>query len=119
MPRYRIYRMKESLRENFRWAPHTGGLAVVKAKDYNLDAEVEASTPYAVWKTLSVEGRPLGPGDLLEISHVDGTLGQLHIAKYIGFEPASWHVPEPPPGAGTDSVEQPESGGVPPQSDSV
>jgi hypothetical protein len=119
MPRYRIHRMKESPRENFRWAPHTGGLAVVKPKDYDLDEEVEASTPYAVWKSLLAEGRPLRPGDLLETSHVDGVPGQLHITKYIGFEPASWYVPEPRPGCDTSSAEIPEATGMPLQSDSV
>src|SRR5438552_4552502 len=95
MLRYRIHRLKDVPRENFRWAPHIGGLAIVKPKDYDLDGEVEASTPYAVWKSLSAEGHPLRPGDLLETSHADGSSGQLHIAKYIGFEPASWYAPEP------------------------
>jgi hypothetical protein len=112
MPRYRIHRMKESPRENFRWAPHTGGLAIVKPKDYEPDREVEASTPYALWKSLLAEGRPLRPGDLLEISHVDGASGQLYITKYIGFEPASWHAPEPRPGVDATSTETAERAGT-------
>jgi hypothetical protein len=119
MPRYRIHRMKESPRESFRWAPHTGGLAIVKTKDYDLDGEIEASTPYAVWKCLLGKGRPLRPGDLLETSHVDGTSGQLHIAKYIGFEPASWYVPEPRPAVDASSAELAEATGMPVQSDPV
>ena len=119
MPRYCIHRLKELPRETFRWAPHTGGLAIVKSKDYDVNGEVEASSPYAVWKALLAESRPLRPGDLLELGHVDGSPGQLYIAKYIGFEPASWYVPEPRPGCDTSSAEIPEATGMPLQSDSV
>ncbi len=94
MPRYRIHRMKETPRENFRWAPHTGGLTVVKPKDYHDSREVEAATPYAAWKLMEGEGDGLRPGDLLEIIHPDGTAGELQITKYTGFEPTRWYVPE-------------------------
>ena len=94
MPRYRIHRVKETQRENFRWAPHTGGLTVVKPKDYDCSREVEAATPYAVWKFLQQEERGLRPGDLLEVISSDGNAGELQIAKYIGFEPAQWYIPE-------------------------
>ena len=105
MPRYRIHRIKEAQAENFRWAPHTPGAAIVKPEDYFLDGEREAPTPYALWKTLTTEGRPLRPGDLLETRHVDDTPGQLQIAKYIGFEPASWYVPGTPPTSGSDAAD--------------
>jgi hypothetical protein len=118
MPRYLIQRLKELPRENFRWAPHTGGLAMVKSKDYEVDGEVEASSPYTVWKTLLAEDRPLRPGDLLEISPVDEVPGQLYIAKYIGFEPASWYVPETRTNPGTPCEGKPELAGAP-LSDSV
>lgn len=94
MPRYRVHRIKEGPREQFRWAPHVGGLAVVKPKDYDCSKEVEAPTPYAVWKQLGDSGDPLRPGDLLELATEDGAAGELRIAKYIGFEPAQWFVPE-------------------------
>ena len=67
----------------------------MKPKDYEFSKEAEAATPYAVWKLLSEEGEPLRPGDLLELSTDEGTPGELRIAKYIGFEPAQWFVPEP------------------------
>lgn len=105
MPRYRIHRIKETPRETFRWAAHTGGLAVVKAKDYEVEGEVEAATPYAAWKTLAAEGRPLHPGDLLEIVTENGAPGALEIAKYIGFEPAQWYVTEPKPNTGITAAE--------------
>lgn len=95
MPRYRVHRMKETPRENFRWAPHTCGLAVVKPKDYDGSREVEAATPYAAWKQMEAEGDELRPGDLLETISPDGTTGGLQITKYTGFEPARWYVPEP------------------------
>jgi hypothetical protein len=97
MARYRIHWIRETPRENFRWAAHTGGLAIVKPKDYDAGEEVDAATPYAAWKLLMAEGRPLRPGDLLETVAVEGASGELQITKYIGFEPAKWYVPEPKP----------------------
>lgn len=108
MPRYRIHRLKEAPSEHFRWAPHTSGLAIVKSRDYDLDGEVEASSPYAVWKALLAGDCALRPGDLLETGHIDEAAGQLYIAKYIGFEPASWYVPEPRLDFGTTCAETPE-----------
>jgi hypothetical protein len=105
MPRYRIHRIKEAPGESFRWAAHSGGLAIAKTKDYEFAGEVEASTPYAAWKKLTTENRPIRPGDLLETVSVDGAPGELQIAKYIGFEPAQWYVPEPKPDTSTDSSE--------------
>ncbi|MFL6351334.1 MAG: hypothetical protein ACJ74Z_05735 [Bryobacteraceae bacterium] len=119
MPRYCIHRLKEAPSENFRWAPHTGGLAVVKSKDYDMHGEVEATSPYAVWKALLAEGRPLRPGDVLELSEAGEAAGQLYIAKYIGFEPASWYVPEPRLSPGTAGGGTSELAVAPLQSDSA
>ena len=94
MPTYRIFRMKEAPRETFRWAAHTGGLALVKVRDYEPSGQIEALTPYAAWKVLTAQANPIGPGDLLEAVTSDGSAGELTIAKYIGFEPAQWYVPE-------------------------
>ena len=92
---YRIHRIKEVPREHFRWAAHTGGTAVVKPKDYEANGEIEAASPYAGWKALSETGEPLRAGDLLEEISSDGTSGSLYIAKYVGFEGATWFVAEP------------------------
>jgi hypothetical protein len=101
---YRVHRIKDTPRENFRWAAHTGGLAIVKLKDYDPGDEVEAATPYAAWKAMEERNSALRPGDLLEA--LDPAAGQpLQIAKYIGFEPAQWFVPEP-------KREEPVSDGV-------
>ncbi len=89
--------MKDAPRENFRWAAHTSGLCIVKAKDYLPAGEVECATPYAAWKLLTTERRALRPGDLLELISGDNASGELQIAKYIGFEPAQWYVPEAKP----------------------
>lgn len=94
MPNYRIYRMNDGPRETFRWAAHTGGVAVVKSKDYEPSGEIEAATPYAAWKASMAEANPVRPGDLLECISADGVSRDLRIAKYIGFEPAQWYVPE-------------------------
>jgi hypothetical protein len=109
MVRYRIHKLKNAQRENFRWTAHTSGLAIVKPKDYDATGEVEAATPYAAWKTLHGEGRPLCPGDLLETVKEDGSPGELLIAKYIGFEPAAWYVPEPKPDTVTVLTAEPSS----------
>ena len=106
MSLYRIHRLKETQRDSFRWAAHTGGLAVVKAKDYEQSAEqVEAATPYAAWKMLTAENRGLHPGDLLEIVTAEPNADHLHIFKYIGFEPAKWYVPEPAPATSSNAAE--------------
>jgi hypothetical protein len=102
MARYRIHRIKDSPKESFRWAAHMGGLAVIKPKDYDVSGEVEAATCYAAWSHLASDGQPLSPGDLLEVVTADGSAGDLQIAKYIGFEPARWYVPEAKPAAGLE-----------------
>lgn len=89
MPKYRVYRMKDAPRQQFRWAPHVSGAASVKAKDYEPAGEVEAAGEYDAWSRLGASGHPLEIGDLLEGEH-----GALRICKYVGFESASWVVPE-------------------------
>jgi hypothetical protein len=111
MAQYRIHRIKDTPREAFRWAPHTGGLAVVKPKDYELDGVLEAATAYAAWRLLQSEARPLRPGDLLEVVTADDSPGALQIAKYIGFEPAQWYTPEPKPEGVAPSAEPLEPAG--------
>jgi hypothetical protein len=105
MPRYRIHRIKEAAGESFRWAAHTGGLAIVKPKDYHAAGEIVAATAYAAWKALAAGNDPLHPGDLLETVSSNDAPGELQIAKYIGFEPAQWYVPEPKSESGTTSLE--------------
>jgi len=92
MPLYRIYRMKDSPRQQFRWAPHVSGAASVKPKDYTPCDQVEARSEYDAWKLLRETGQPLAVGDVLE-----GAAGTLSICKYVGFEPAQWVMPEPRP----------------------
>jgi hypothetical protein len=89
MPLFRIYRMKDSPRQQFRWAPHVSGAATVKPKDYEQRGEVEALNEYEAWKVLKESEAPLQVGDLLE------TEGHLRVCKYVGFEPAEWLLPEP------------------------
>lgn len=91
---FRIHRMKDAPRENFRWAAHTGGTAIAKPKDYELEGQVEAASPYAAWQALRQRDQPLKTGDILE-----DEAGALLIAKYIGFEKAQWWAPEPKPAA--------------------
>jgi hypothetical protein len=90
MPLYRIYRMKDSPRQQFRWAPHVSGCAAVKPKDFEESGQIEATHEYDAWRLLRESGKPMGVGDLLESEE-----GHLRICKYVGFEPAQWVLPEP------------------------
>src|SRR5579871_4705255 len=101
MPAYQIHRLKDSQRQQFRWAPHTSGLSVVKPKDYDKDTVIDAESPYAAWLALRETEQALQVGDIVELEG-----GELRIYKYIGFEEARWYVPEPAP--------QPAQGAEPP-----
>jgi hypothetical protein len=92
MPSYQIHRLKESHRQQFRWAPHTSGVSIAKPKDYEKGSVVEAAGPYALWLALRETEEALQVGDLLESES-----GELRIYKYIGFEQAQWFVAEPAP----------------------
>jgi hypothetical protein len=101
MPLFRIHRMKDSPRQQFRWAPHVSGCASLKPKDYEPHGEVEALHEYEAWKILREAGDPLSVGDLLETED-----GRLRVCKYVGFEPAEWVQPEPKqPAAPSPSLE--------------
>ena len=81
MAMYRVYRMKDAPRQQFRWAPHVAGAASVRAKDYEPGDEVQADSEYDAWSRLRASERPLDVGDLLE---TEG--GALRICKYVGFD---------------------------------
>jgi hypothetical protein len=105
MPMYRIHRLKDHLRQQVRFAPHVGGMATVKPRDYQPpdegDAQVEAPTPYAAFFALKDTAAPLDVGDLLE----SATDGSLRIFKFVGFEEAQWVLPEAKPVSGPPAPE--------------
>ena len=106
MPAYQIYRLKEIPRQQFRWTPHTPGVAVVKLKDYEAGPVIQAASPYALWLDLRGSDKAIAVGDLIEVvGDVSEQRGQLRIFKYIGFEEAQWYVPEPVLRATPDAVE--------------
>jgi hypothetical protein len=111
MPSYRIHRLKDHLRHPFRSAPHVGGTASVKLRDYDPGGAVEASSPYAAFFALKESAAPLQVGDVLESED-----GSLRIFKYIGFEEARWVVLEAKPESDSDSSSEaspaPAGGGV-------
>jgi hypothetical protein len=98
MPSFRIHRLKDHLRQNFRFAPHLAGAASVKPRDYEIagpdqeDAVVEASSPYAAFFALRESARPVQVGDVLECED-----GSLKIFKFVGIEDAQWILPEVKP----------------------
>jgi hypothetical protein len=85
MPNYRIHRLKDHLRRQFRYAPHVAGCAQVKPRDYEIGDVVEATSPYRAFFTLRDSGTPLDVGDVLEAED-----GSLRIFKFVGFEEAQW-----------------------------
>jgi hypothetical protein len=108
MATFKIHRLKEAHQQNFRWAPHTAGASAVKLNHYEEGWAVEAESEYAAWLTLREQGSALRVGDLLELPS-----GELRICKYIGFEAATWVVPElKSQGAGAESP-LPPSGATP------
>ena len=82
--------MKDSPRQQFRWAPHLSGCAALKPKEFEPRGEVVAAHEYEAWQLLRETEEPIAVGDLLETED-----GQLRICKYVGFEPAQWVMPEP------------------------
>lgn len=91
MATFRVHRLKDHLRQHFRFAPHVSGTAMIKPRDYEPGQEVEAATPYAAFFAMRDSEAPLAVGDVLENG------GSLHIFKFVGFEEARWVVPEQAP----------------------
>src|SRR5712675_1517947 len=98
MSLFRIHRLKDHVRQNFRFAPHLSGTASVKPRDYEAadleDAVIEASSPYAAFFALREAPRPIQIGDVLESED-----GSLRIFKFVGIEDAQWVLPELKPEA--------------------
>ncbi len=91
--RYRIHYLRESQRQHFRNVAPAAGPVKLKPKDHQPGGEVEATSPYAVWKQMREQPgdqRPIEVGDALETE-----TGALLVCKYVGFEEAQWFVPEP------------------------
>jgi hypothetical protein len=89
MALYRIFRMKDAARQQFRLAPHVSGAVSVKPKDFEQLGQVEGQNEYDAWSASRAAGDPLEVGDLLESED-----GRLRICKFVGFEPAEWLLPE-------------------------
>jgi|SRR5271157_4207207 len=96
MTLFRIYRMKDGPRQQFRWGPHASGASLLKPKDFEPAGEVQAGSPYGAWAKLRGTSQALDIGDLLESEG-----GELRICKYVGFEEARWASQEQPPVAAT------------------
>ena len=86
---FRIHRMKETTRQQFRWAPHTCGVTSLKPRDFEAAGEVAAQGFYDAWTNLRGSERALDIGDVLE-----SDTGEIRICKYVGFEEARWVLPE-------------------------
>jgi hypothetical protein len=88
MPSYRIHRLRDHLRQQFRFAPHLSGVATLKPRDYVTGDVLEATSTYAAFFRMKDAGTPLEVGDVLECG------GVLRVFKFVGFEEAQWAVPE-------------------------
>jgi hypothetical protein len=62
MPAYQIHRLKDTQRQQFRWAPHIPGVTIVKLKDYEPGSVVEAASQYALWLGLRDSENAIGVG---------------------------------------------------------
>jgi hypothetical protein len=107
MPSYRVHRLKDHLRQPFRYAPHVSGIASVKPRDYSPGEIVESATPYSAFFVMRENGTPLEPGDLLEAEN-----GELRIFKFVGFEEARWVIPEPKPEETKPETPSPEPAAI-------
>jgi hypothetical protein len=99
MPFYRVHRLKDHLRQPFRFAPHVTGAAMVRPRDYEPGGLIEAPSPYTAYFSMRDSAAPLEVGDLLE-----NETGTLCICKFIGFEEARWVVLEAKPEAQAATV---------------
>jgi hypothetical protein len=90
MANYTIHRLKDHHRQAFRSAPHVSGAASVKPNHYEPAGTIEAPSSYAAYFQMRDSGTPLEVGDLLEDER-----GALRICKFVGFEEATWVIPEP------------------------
>jgi len=90
MPSYRVHRLKDHLRQPFRFAPHVTGAAMVRPRDYEPGGMIEAPSPYTAYFNMRDSEAPLEVGDLLEAAES----GALCICKFVGFEEAQWALPE-------------------------
>jgi hypothetical protein len=77
--------MKDHVRQNFRWAPHTSGAAQARPRDYQEPKEFASTGWWALWDQLKEGPDALEVGDILENPE-----GELRIVKYVGMEPAAW-----------------------------
>jgi hypothetical protein len=102
MATFQIHRLKNHLRQGFRYAPHVSGTASIKPRDYEAAGTVEASTPYVAFFSLRETPEALEVGDVLEAN------GSLQILKFVGFEQATWALPDPKPAASAQAP--PEDG---------
>jgi hypothetical protein len=106
MPQFRLFRMREEKRQQFRWAPHTSGSTPVKPRDFEEAVPVDATNVYSLWAEMKSADQPLDVGDVVELPG-----GELRICKYVGFEEAKWVMPEMRTGIEMDAP--PASGGRP------
>lgn len=95
MPLFRIHRMKDHARQQFRWAPHTSGVMQIKIRDFEPAGEIEAASYYDAWTATRGSEGALDIGDVLQSES-----GEIRIYKYVGFEEARWVMPEEKPAAG-------------------
>lgn len=84
MATYQIHRLKNHLRQQFRYAPHVSGVTNIRIKDYEMAGSVDATSPYAAFFQMRDGAEPLEVGDVLELN------GELRILKFVGFEEAQW-----------------------------
>ena len=95
MPHYKLFYLLDSQIQKFRESPPKPKPYSLRIRDYQEAGEIEAPTPYAVWKRLRDEPearhgrRELGVGDVLESEP-----SSLFILNHWGFDKAEWRTSE-------------------------
>jgi hypothetical protein len=107
MARYRIFYLNDSrITARRESAPKPKG-TLLQPRHYDDQGEIEAESPYDVWKRLQGEEagqrgiRTLGVGDAIETES-----REVLICNFWGFDRAQWISAETHPEAGTDSAER-------------
>ncbi len=91
MPRYKVFRLRNSQVEKFRDRSPAPKPYQLKTGDYQEGGEVEAASPYAAWKQLQDRDddpeRRFGVGDVLASESASPL-----VLNYWGFDEAGWRT---------------------------
>jgi hypothetical protein len=115
MTRYRVFYLKDRQIPAYREATPRPQPYHLRPSDYEEGPEIEAPSPYAVWKKLEeteeiLNARKMVVGDVLQLDP-----SSILVMNFWGFDEAKWQEPDPAaerPGDKLSSASQETSGAV-------